>query len=127
MSKRPIVLDVGQCEMDHGSIRRLLESLDASVRRAHSRKEALDFIHAESFALILVNRIFDMTGEEGLGLVEEICHGGSIDCPVMLVSNYPEAQAEAVKRGGVQGFGKAALRDPRILDLIREHLDRSKE
>ena len=127
MSKRLIVLEVGQCDMDHSAIRRMVESLGATVRRAHSRKEALKCIEAESFALILVNRIFDMTGEEGLALVEEMCRGGSVDCPVMIVSNYPDAQAEAIKRGAVQGFGKAALRDSRTLDLIRVHLVGSTE
>ena len=127
MSKRLIVLDVGQCDMDHSAIRRVVESLGATVRRAHSRKEALKCIEAESFALILVNRIFDMTGEEGLDLIEEMCRGGRVDCPVMIVSNYPDAQAEAIKRGAVQGFGKTALRDSRTLDLIRVHLVGSTE
>jgi hypothetical protein len=40
----------------------------------------------------------------------------------MLVSNYPEAQAAAVAAGGVPGFGKREIGQPRVAQLIREAL-----
>jgi hypothetical protein len=41
----------------------------------------------------------------------------------MLVSNYAEAQAEALAAGAVPGFGKRELGQPRVVQLIREALD----
>ena len=35
------------------------------------------------------------------------------------ISNYPEAQAEAVAAGALPGFGKAELHDPRTAELLR--------
>jgi hypothetical protein len=41
---------------------------------------------------------------------------------VMLVSNYPEYQSQAVALGALPGFGKAALREPDTAELIRKAL-----
>ena len=42
--------------------------------------------------------------------------------PVMLVSNYPDAQQEAQAAGAVPGFGKAQVSSPETLDLLRTYL-----
>ena len=39
--------------------------------------------------------------------------------PVMLVSNYEDAQREAVAKGALPGFGKAALGQPHTLARLR--------
>ncbi len=43
----------------------------------------------------------------------------------MLVSNYEDAQQDAVARGALPGFGKAALRQPetrnRLAAILGEH------
>ena len=41
---------------------------------------------------------------------------------LMLVSNYAEAQAEAVAEGALPGFGKRELGSPKVLELIRDAL-----
>ena len=41
---------------------------------------------------------------------------------LMLVSNYPDAQADAVANGALPGFGKRELGSPRVAELIREAL-----
>ena len=41
------------------------------------------------------------------------------DCKVMLVSDYEDAQDQAVANGAVRGFGKSTLEDPATLDLIK--------
>lgn len=120
MIEKPLVLDVGQCNMDHNAIRELLIRLGATVHRAHSVEEARTLMRKNGYALVLINRIFDETGEEGLAFVEDVCAAGG---SAMLVSNYPEAQAEAVARGAMQGFGKAALRDPRTVELLQRCLE----
>jgi hypothetical protein len=54
------VLSVGQCFADHSGITRVLRgSFGAEVVGADSQREALDLLREESFALALVNRVFD--------------------------------------------------------------------
>jgi hypothetical protein len=40
----------------------------------------------------------------------------------MLVSNYADAQRDAVGRGALPGFGKSALRQPETLSRLAEVL-----
>ena len=105
------VLDVGQCDYDHGRISTLLRSrFGAEVVRVHSATEAFDRLRGEAFDLVLVNRVFDRTAEEGLDLIRKAKADAKTSAvPVMLVSNFPEFQAEAVAAGAIPGFGKAAL------------------
>jgi DNA-binding NtrC family response regulator len=125
MTTAPHVLDVGQCNPDHGSIRSLLESLGAAVSRAHTIAEAKERLARERFDLVLVNRIFDADGSEGMRLVEHITAlSGEERPPVMLVSNYQDAQAAAVELGALPGFGKNALRSPETRTRLEQVLKR---
>lgn len=121
MNKR--VLDVGQCDPDHGSIRRVIEPLGAEVVRAHTAREAISLARAERFDLILVNRVLDADGSSGLELISTLQGDEQLrQVPVMLVSNYEDAQREAVAVGARPGFGKAALRDPKTTELLVTYL-----
>jgi len=108
------VLDVGQCSPDHWSIKHLFEGeLGAELVQAHLAAEALEKLHASQFDLVLVNRKFDADYSDGLELIRAIKADAALaEVPVMLISNYPEAQAEAVAAGALPGFGKAELRSP---------------
>src|SRR4051812_11463028 len=113
------VLSVGQCSADHGSISRTLRAaFGAEVVSAHSAGEAVEQVSQEKFALVLVNRVLDADGSSGLELVRRL----AAEVPVMLVSNYADAQAEAVAAGAVPGFGKASLGRPDMLERVAEHL-----
>ncbi|MFO0841855.1 MAG: response regulator [Gemmataceae bacterium] len=118
------VLSVGQCLADNGSITRLLRTeFTADVLPLHSAHEALERLRRERFDLVLVNRVFDATGEGGLDLIRAVKADREIrDQPIMLVSNYPEPQAEAVAAGAVPGFGKDALHDPVTAEKLRPYL-----
>jgi CheY-like chemotaxis protein len=107
----PRVLSVGQCGLDGGRLTRLLrDTFRAQVLAADTRDEALAALRSEQFELILVNRVFDLDGSSGLDLIRTIKADDSLaDTPTMLVSNYPESQAEAVALGALPGFGKADL------------------
>lgn len=112
------ILDVGNCDADHGQIRALLESrFAAEVLRARTIREALEVIGAERVDLVLVNRVIFADAEEGVGLVRTLATRPSAP-PVILLSNYPEAQAEARAAGARPGFGKAALRSPETVACI---------
>ncbi len=123
-TNKPRVLDVGQCDYDHGHIRQLLAtSFEADVQRSHSIDDAINSLHESNFDLVLVNRIFDRGGAEGLDLVKQMKSDDAIsNVPVMIISNYADAQEKAVAAGAVRGFGKSALTDRQTLELLSEVL-----
>ncbi len=119
------VLSVGQCALDHGSISRTLEhAFDVRVQGADARDDALEALRGEPFDLVLVNRIIDRDGSSGLELIRAIKADPELaGLAVMLVSNYGDAQADAVALGALRGFGKVELRDAATRDRIAEVLN----
>lgn len=109
MTKR--VLSVGQCGPDHGSISRFLKSsFDVTIETATTAVEAFDLLRQKPYDLVLINRKLDYDYSDG----EEIIRGMKAETPlesipVMLISNYPEYQANAVELGALPGFGKHDL------------------
>lgn len=122
MSKR--VLDVGQCGFDHGALRQLIEGqFAAEVVQAHRCDEALQRLKNEQFDLVLVNRKLDADYSDGLEVVRAIKADRALaDTPVMLVSNYPDAQEAAVAAGAEPGFGKLELAQPATREKLRPFL-----
>ena len=118
------VLDVGQCDLDHSNITSLLKAnFEVDVARAHSRSEAISMATVEGFDLVLVNRLFDADGSEGMAVVTDLkTNERTADVPVMIVSNYEEAQIAAVEAGAVRGFGKSVLGSDATLDLLKSYL-----
>ena len=118
------VLSVGQCGADHGGIARALRQVfGAEVVAAHSSAEALQQMRHGEFALVLVNRVLDADGSAGLDLVRAVKEDEALRrVPVMLVSNYEDAQEEAVAAGAEPGFGKAALGRPEMLGRVQPFL-----
>lgn len=116
------VLDVGQCDFDHGNISRMLSRHFAAVTdRAHTVEETVAALGSRRYRLVLVNRVFDRDGDEGIRLIQRLQDGpaASGSCPpVMLVSNYADAQERAVQAGALRGFGKAALESPDTLRAL---------
>jgi CheY-like chemotaxis protein len=115
------VMSVGQCNMDHGSISRLLKGLGVDVLRVDTADEAMEAMKGGPYALVMVNRVFDADGGSGLELIKAV-KAAAPGQPVMLVSNYPEAQAEAAAAGAVPGFGKAALGKPETLEALKGYV-----
>ena len=71
------------------------------------------------FDLVLVNRVLDLDESSGLDLIRTLMGDGDLgDVPVMLVSNYPDAQDAAVELGASRGFGKADLQTPMTHDRL---------
>lgn len=112
MPKR--VLDVGQCDPDHGSIRRMLETRFAvEIDRADTGDDALEKLRAAPCDLVLVNRKLDIDYTDGMAVIERIKADPALaQVPVMLVTNYPEHQQAAVAAGAEYGFGKKELSLP---------------
>jgi hypothetical protein len=68
--------------------------------------------------LVLVNRVLDgsFTASSGIELIGRLSAQAGPRC--MLISNFPDAQAEAVLAGAVHGFGKAEMYSARAKELI---------
>jgi CheY-like chemotaxis protein len=112
MTKR--VLDVGNCMADHGSISRLLGStFQAEVVQAHGWSDASQQLQQGRFDLVLVNRILDGDGSEGLEIIRRIKQDERLgDTPVMMITNFEEHQQRAILAGAEPGFGKQQLHAP---------------
>ena len=102
------VLSVGQCNPDHSSLRNYFESnFDCEIIRIDSTAEALAELEKNSYDLVLVNRKLDIDYTDGTILVEEMQKNSKMkQIPIMLISNYPEYQKEAILLGAVSGIGK---------------------
>lgn len=120
----PRILSIGQCGYDHRTLSQFLASrLHADVVAADDAEQARELVGREEFDLVLINRIFDMTAENGNELIE----AWSRDPPrpglkLMLVSNLRDAQQRAVAAGALPGFGKAELNDPSTLTALKTGL-----
>jgi len=123
MPKR--VLDVGNCDMDHGNLRTLIEgAFDAALVRCHSAQEALAELRKAPADLVLVNRQFDQDLSEGVELIKKVKGDAQLQTtPCMLITNFPEHQATAVAVGGEPGFGKRDLGQTKTRELLAKYLD----
>jgi two-component system chemotaxis response regulator CheY len=115
------VLNVGQCGYDHGTIARfLIKGFGADVIGADTPREAIEAIREERFDLVLVNRVSDADGSSGLDLIRSLKADPALaEIPVMLVSNYNDAQEQAEALGALPGFGKADLNKEKAAQRLR--------
>lgn len=122
MAKR--VLDVGQCQPDHSTIRRLVQGqFGAEVVQAHELSDTLARLRSEHFDLVLVNRKLDIDYSDGMEVIRQIKADPEFkQVPVMLVSNYRDWQAKAVAEGAEPGFGKAQCDDPKTHARLAQYL-----
>ena len=123
MSKR--VLSIGQCGFDHGSISSTLrKQFGAEVVGLDDYDDAARWLKSNgSPDLVLVNRKLDADGGDGLAVIRAIkTEPTTAEVPVMLVSNYPEYQAQAATLGAVPGFGKAELTRADTLEKLKKYL-----
>lgn len=122
MSK--IILDVGQCDADNFRIKQLLTThFDVEVERAHSQDEALAMAKDRQYDLVLINRILDRGGQEGMEVLSALKSDEQTrETPVMIVSNFEQAQIDAVAAGAEQGFGKAELNEPQTVERLQRVL-----
>jgi DNA-binding response OmpR family regulator len=119
------VLSVGQCFADHGSIARTFrQHLGAEVVPAATADEALGRVREGAWDLVLVNRVLDADGTSGVEFIKRLKAEGALGgVPVVLVSNYEDAQRQAAEAGALPGFGKAALGQPHMLARVRALLE----
>lgn len=120
---RTIVL-VGHCGPDSSYLRMTVSAAEKGVRVISADDdESLQAAIAGGADLLLLNRVLDYGFPEEMGadLVRRI-KAAHPDLKMMLVSNYEEAQAQAVAAGALPGFGKRELGTARVTQLIRDVL-----
>jgi CheY-like chemotaxis protein len=122
MTKR--VLDVGQCQPDHGAIRRLVQGeFGAEVVQADRLDDALAQLRTGRFDLVLINRKLDVDYSDGIDILRAIKADAELaSTPVMLDTNYAEHQQAAVAAGAEPGFGKAELGLPETREKLGRFL-----
>jgi two-component system chemotaxis response regulator CheY len=123
-SLMPRVLSVGQCALDHGMIARYLtQTYRADVVGASTFPEALSALKGGRIDLVLVNRVTDVDGTSGLDLIRTLKADPALGAvPVMLVSDRPDAQSDAVTLGAIPGFGKSQMDAPTTASWLNEIL-----
>src|SRR3954467_14535177 len=122
MSKKHAV--VGHCGPDSSFLRIAVARAgkDVQVLSADDGRE-LNRVLEQGVDLLLLNRQLDFgfDEDEGVALIRKLRpHYANVK--MMLVSNYPDAQAAAVAEGALPGFGKRDLNSPKVAELIREAL-----
>ena len=123
MSKK--VALVGHCGPDSSFLRIAVSraAKEAKVLSADD-SQALQRVLDDGVDLLLLNRQLDFgfDVEEGVEIIRKLRpHYPQVK--MMLVSNYPDAQAAAVAAGALPGFGKREIGSPRVSALLREALE----
>ena len=117
-SSRTIVL-VGHCFPDRFMLKTAIKrAVKGGAIETVNNQDALE-AHLHPEAVLLVNRELDgkFGTSNGIELIENIA--GRDDAPIMLlISNYEEAQAQAVEAGARPGFGKGDLYHARTAELL---------
>jgi len=85
MPKR--ILCIGNCSYDvHLLAAALKKNFEIEMREAETAVEASQAVSHGEFDLIMVNRLFDSTGESGIELIKKM--KPIVKTPMMLISNY---------------------------------------
>ncbi|NUM41581.1 MAG: response regulator [Leptospiraceae bacterium] len=118
------VMSVGQCNPDHSTLKNFFErKFDCEITRIDTTQEALIELKKSKYDLVLVNRKIDADYTDGIILIQEMKREQSIsDIPVMMISNYPEAQEESIQNGGTLGFGKLEYGKEETMEKLKKIL-----
>jgi len=114
------VVLVGHCGFDQSSISRAVSAVLPSSNVTSANNSASLDAYSGPDALLLINRVLDGRFSTGSG-VDLIADLAGRDNPpkMMLISNFPDAQAQAVAAGALPGFGKSELGSPETSDKLR--------
>lgn len=118
------IMSVGQCNPDHSALASFLtKNFECKIIRIDSTEEAISALQKESVDLVLVNRKLDIDYTDGTILIDKMQQDVNLKkIPIMLISNYPESQEEAVSLGAKKGFGKLEFQSEESVKKVREAL-----
>lgn len=120
MAKIKRIVLVGHCGFDSGSLRTLAQQAAPHAEVSMVNDDAALQAVAASDALLLVNRVLDgrFSAGSGVALISELANSDNPPA-MMLVSNYADAQEQAVAAGAMQGFGKGEMYQPEVVDRLK--------
>src|SRR5687767_724482 len=122
MSKR--VALIGHCGPDSSYLKMAVAAAERGTQVVAVDEEAqLQELIADGLDLLLFNRILDFgfPEEEGIAVIRRL-RAQHPNLKMMLVSNYADAQAAAVKAGALPGFGKKDLGSSKVAQMLRDAL-----
>ena len=115
---------VGHCGIDgpriQAQITQILDNADVAMA---NDPDALDAVVGKGVDLLLFNRElgFGFEDEQGVDVMAELRESHP-DLKMMLISDYPDAQAAAKEIGALPGFGKADLGTPKVEKALKNAL-----
>ena len=117
------ILLVGHCNVDGPRLQKVLghDFKHASLQRINSQAD-LEQAISDGADLLLVNREPVGFEIEGLEIIRDVRQSHP-QAKVMLISDFPDAQAQALLAGAIPGFGKSQLGTPGVKDLVAAALE----
>jgi DNA-binding NarL/FixJ family response regulator len=122
MSKRVVL--IGHCGPDSSYLKMAVAAAERGTQVIACDDEGeLQQLIKDGVDLLLFNRVLDFgfPEEEGVAVIRRL-RAQQPNLRMMLVSNYADAQAAAVKAGAFPGFGKKDLGASRVAQLLRDAL-----
>ena len=117
---KPSVMSIWQCAPDSGLLERFFQQLGAECVSVADEAQARHILEERHWKLVIANRAFDSDGSSGIHVPAMFAKMALDGDPVfMLVSNYQDAQDEALACGLTRGFGKAELRTAELKERIK--------
>lgn len=122
MTKR--VLSVGQCMPDASALSRFLNThFEVQIDESDVEQDTLEKLKATAYDLVMINRKLDADYSDGIELMQTIKNTPDVKpCTLMLVSNFPEYQEQAVEVGAAYGIGKNEYRSPETVARLQPYL-----
>lgn len=114
------VVLVGHCGFDQSSLGRAIAAALPGVAVKSANDSAGLSTYTRPDALLLVNRVLDgrFDADTGVDLIQQLADQQPAP-KLMLISNYPDAQARAVEAGALPGFGKSELGSPDTVKKLK--------
>lgn len=114
------VLSVGQCAPDHAALSQFLaQHFGVQILTADLPAETLEILRSRTVDLVLINRKLDVDYSEGMDILRAVKDDPELaSTPIMIVSNFEDAQQAAVAAGAVYGIGKAELTSQAARDRV---------
>lgn len=119
------VLLVGHCGPDSAYLRMAIKKAvpDVQIQSAEDAVSLSAALNSDTIDLILFNRELDYGFDSTVGVeVIRSLRSNHPTVPMMLVSNYAEAQQAAVAAGALPGFGKREIGTARVTALLQSAL-----
>jgi ActR/RegA family two-component response regulator len=115
---------IGHCGPDSSYLKMAVSAVERGTQVIACDDDAeLQELIKDGLDLLLFNRILDFgfPEDEGVAVIRRL-RAQHPNLKMMLVSNYADAQAAAVKAGALPGFGKKDLGSSKVAQQLRDAL-----